>query len=159
MKIMWRHVMKRRLALVTVASVLPLLAAAGFADTVLTPAERSALSLTLTQDDTALVRDRRTATLERGNQELVVEGVAREARDTTAMLSGGAGLTVHDQGFLPGGIDADTLLSASIGREVTVVWRDANGAEHEERAKVIAAGSLHSTGCWPSAPRRAARPS
>ena len=131
--------MKRRLALVTVAS-LPLLAAAGFADTVLTPAERNGLALTLTQDDTALVRDRRAATLERGAQVLVVEGVAGRARDTTAMLSGGGGLAVQDQGFLPGGIDADALLNASIGREVTVVWRDAGGAEREERAKVIAAG-------------------
>lgn len=131
--------MKRRLALFTALAAVPLLAAAGFADTVLGPAERSGLSLTLTQDDTALVRDRRTATLERGAQVLVVEGVARQARDATAMLSGG-GVVVQDQGFRLGGIDADALLAASVGQEVTLVWRDAAGAEREERAKIVAAG-------------------
>lgn len=131
--------MKRRLALFAAVAALPLLAAAGFADTVLAPADRSGLALTLTQDDTALVRDRRAATLDRGTQVLVVEGVAKQVRDTTAMLSGG-GVTVQDQGFRLSGVDADSLLSASVGQEVTVVWRDAAGAEREERAKVIAAG-------------------
>lgn len=131
--------MRRRLALLTACALLPVLAAAGFADTVLAPSERSGLALTLTQDDTALVRDRRAATLERGSQVLVVEGVARQARDTSAMLGGG-GIAVHDQGFRLGGIDADALLAAAIGQEVTVVWRDAAGAEREERARIIAAG-------------------
>lgn len=131
--------MRRRLALFAAVAAVPLLAAAGFADTVLGPVERSGLALTLTQDDTALVRDRRTATLERGTQVLVVEGVARQARDATAMLSGG-GVTVQEQGFHLGGIDADALLAASVGQEVTVVWRDGAGAEREERAKVVAAG-------------------
>lgn len=131
--------MRRRLALFASLAAIPLLGAAGFADTVLGPAERTGLALTLTQDDTALVRDRRSATLDRGPQMLVMEGVARQARDATAMLSGG-GVTVQEQGFHLGGIDADTLLAAAVGQEVTVVWRDANGAEREERAKVIAAG-------------------
>ncbi|MGE5476087.1 MAG: DUF4139 domain-containing protein [Bacteroidales bacterium] len=131
--------MRRRLALFASLTALPLLAAAGFADTVLAPAERSGLALTLTQDDTALVRDRRNASLERGSQVLVVEGVARQARDASALLSGG-GVVVQDQGFQLGGIDADTLLAAAVGQEVTVVWRDGNGAEREERAKVVAAG-------------------
>lgn len=132
--------MRRRLALVTATAVLPLLAAAGFADTVLAPADRNGLSLTLTQDDTALVRDRRTAALERGVQLVVVDGVARQARDGSAMLSGG-GVVVQEQGFQLAGIDADGLLAASVGQEVTLVWRDGTGAEREERARVIAAGS------------------
>lgn len=131
--------MKRRLALVTAAALLPLLGAAGFADTVLAPAERSGLALTVTQEDTALVRDRRSATLDKGAQVLVVEGVARQVRDTTAMLSGG-GIAIHDQGFHLTGIDAESLLAASVGREVTVVWRNGTGAEREERAKVVAGG-------------------
>lgn len=131
--------MRRRLALLTAAACLPLLAAAGFADTVLTPADRGGLSLTVTQDDTALVRDRRAATLDKGAQVLVVEGVARQARDTIAMLAG-PGLGVQEQGFRLSGLDADSLLAASVGQEVTVVWRDGGGAEREERAKVIAAG-------------------
>lgn len=131
--------MTRRLALFAAVAALPLLAAAGFADTVLAPGDRSGLALTLTQDDTALVRDRRTATLERGAQVLVIEGVTKQARDATAMLSGG-GVAVQDQTFRLAGIDADSLLSAAVGQDVTVVWRDAAGAEREERAKVVAAG-------------------
>ncbi|MGE5516549.1 MAG: DUF4139 domain-containing protein [Bacteroidota bacterium] len=131
--------MRRRLALFAAVAALPLLAAAGFADTVLAPADRSGLALTLTQDDTALVRDRRSATLERGTQMLVVEGVAKRARDSSAMLSGG-GVVVQDQSFQLAGIDADALLAAAVGQEVTLVWRDGNGAEREERARVVAAG-------------------
>ncbi|HLO78297.1 MAG TPA: DUF4139 domain-containing protein [Magnetospirillum sp.] len=131
--------MRRRIALVTTAALIPLLAAAGFADTVLAPADRSGLALTLTQDDVALVRDRRTVALERGPQLLLVEGVARQARDSSAVLSGN-GVAVSEQGFQLAGIDADALLAASVGKEVTVVWRDGAGAEREERAKVISAG-------------------
>ncbi|MCR6629690.1 MAG: DUF4139 domain-containing protein [Magnetospirillum sp.] len=131
--------MKRRLVLATAAALMPLLAAAGLADTVLAPAERTGLSLTITQEDAALVRDCRSANLDKGNLLLVVEGVARQARDGTAWLSGN-GLAVLEQGFQLAGIDAETLLAASVGQEVTVVWRDGAGAERQERAKVVAAG-------------------
>lgn len=131
--------MRRRLAFATAAALLPLLAAAGFADTVLSPGERAGLALTITQDDTALVRDRRTASLEKGAQAMVVEGVARQARETSAMLSG-TGITVTEQSFELAGLDADRLLTASLNREVTVVWRDGTGAEREERAKIVATG-------------------
>jgi hypothetical protein len=132
--------MRRRLALVATAAALPLLAAAGLADTVLAPSERTGLSLTLTQDDTALVRDRRAATLDKGSQLVVFEGVARKAHDATAML-GGPGIVTHEQGFQLAGIDADMLLASSVGREVTVIWRGPGGEEREERAKVVAAGT------------------
>ncbi|MBC7908811.1 MAG: DUF4139 domain-containing protein [Rhodospirillaceae bacterium] len=131
--------MRRRLAFATAAALLPLLAAAGLADTVLLPSERAGLALTITQEDTALVRDRRTASLEKGAQALVVEGVARQARDATAMLSA-PGVSVTEQGFDLAGLDADRLLTASLNRDVTVVWRDASGAEREERAKIVATG-------------------
>lgn len=131
--------MRRRLALVTAAAILPLLAAAGAADTVLSPAERSGLSLLVTQEDTALVRDRRPVTLDKGADVLVVEGVARRARESSGWLSG-AGIAVVEQGFQLAAPDADSLLAASVGQEATVVWRDAGGAEREERAKVISAG-------------------
>ncbi|MBX9634927.1 MAG: DUF4139 domain-containing protein [Magnetospirillum sp.] len=131
--------MRRRLAFATAAALLPLLAAAGLADTVLSPSERSGLTLTITQDDTALVRDRRNVTLEKGQQGLVVEGVARRARDTTAMLSAN-GIVMREQSFDLAGVDADRLLAAALDQDVTVIWRDAAGAEREERAKVVAAG-------------------
>lgn len=128
--------MRRRLALATLCA-LPLLAATGTADTVSVPADRSALTLTVTQDDVALVRDRRAVTLDKGAQLLVIEGVARAARGA-AMLSA-ANVTVREQEFQPGGIDAQALLRAAIGQDVTLMWRDAAGAEREERARVLAA--------------------
>lgn len=130
--------MRRRLALVTACALVPLLAATGIADTVSTPAERAGLAVTITQDDAALVRDRRAVSLEKGPQLLVVEGIARAARGETARLSG-PGLAVREQAVAEGGLDAGRLLKAAIGREVTVVWRDSAGAEREERARVLAA--------------------
>jgi hypothetical protein len=125
--------------LVTAVATLPLLAAGGGADTVLSPADRSGLSLLVTQEDTALVRDRRPVTLEKGTQTLVVEGVARRARESSGWLTG-TGIGVVEQSFQLAGPDADSLLSAAVGQEATVVWRDSTGAEREERAKVISAG-------------------
>lgn len=130
--------MRRRLALVTACALIPLLAASGIADTVATPADRAGLAVTITQDNAALVRDRRAVTLDKGVQVLVVEGVARAALGQTAMLSG-PGIAVREQAFAARGLDGAQLLKAAIGQEVTVVWRDATGAEREERAKVLAA--------------------
>ncbi|MBX9633814.1 MAG: DUF4139 domain-containing protein, partial [Magnetospirillum sp.] len=131
--------MTRRLAFATVAALLPLLAAAGLADTVLSSTERSGLGLTITQDDTALVRDRRSVSLDKGVQNLVVEGVARQARDASAMLSA-PGMVVREQGFELAGLDGERLLAAALNQDVTIIWRDGNGAEREERAKILAAG-------------------
>lgn len=130
--------MRRRFALVTACALIPLLAASGIADTVATPSDRAGLALTVSQDDSALVRDRRAVTLDKGVQVLVIEGIARAALGQTAMLAG-SGITVREQAFAPGGVDGARLLKAAIGQEVTVVWRDPAGAEREERAKVLAA--------------------
>jgi hypothetical protein len=130
--------MRRRLALVTACALIPLLAASGIADTVATPNDRSGLAVTVSQDNAALVRDRRAVTLDKGAQVLVVEAIARATLGHTAMLSG-PGIIVREQAFAMGGLDGGQLLKAAIGHEVTLVWRDAAGAEREERAKVLAA--------------------
>lgn len=130
--------MRARPALATIAALMPLLAGTAAAETVAPRSPRTGLSLTITQGDNALVRDRRPVSLDKGPQMLVMEGVARQARDATAMLSG-KGIAVTEQGFDLAGIDADRLLAQAVGSEVTVVWRDGGGAEREERATVVSA--------------------
>jgi hypothetical protein len=129
--------MRRILVLLATAALLPPLAVA---DTILTPAERSGLWLTVTQADQALVRDRRTVTLDKGMQMLVFEGVAPQTQDGSATLSG-TGLTVREQAFAPAGLESGRLLSAALGGEVTVVWRD-GATTREERATVLAADGV-----------------
>lgn len=127
----------RKVLLATIA-VSPLVAAAGFADTHLGEQARTGLTLTVTQEDVALVRDRRAATLEAGEQALVVEPLPRRA-ELGATGLGGPGLVVRTQQIDAGGIDAAALLAAHRGKEVTVVWRGPGGAEREERATVLSA--------------------
>lgn len=131
--------MRASTALVLVATLVAPLDVVRAAETIASADQRSGLALTITQGDNALVRDRRAVTLDRGSQVLVIEGVARHARDATAMLTG-KGVAVVEQGFDLAGINAERLLARAVGGEVTVVWRDSTGSEREQRAKVIAAG-------------------
>lgn len=125
----------RKVLLATIA-VSPLLAAASFAETILNDETRTGLILTLTQDDVALVRDRRTASLEAGEQALIIEPIPRQARLEATGLSG-AGISVRSQRLEVNGIDANSLLAAHRGKDVTLIWRAANGTEREERATVL----------------------
>ncbi|CAA7624404.1 DUF4139 domain-containing protein [Magnetospirillum sp. UT-4] len=122
------------------AALLGLAVPAAAADGVATVADRTGLAVTITQDGTALVRDRREATLAKGAQALVFEGVAGQATGVGSLS--GAGVRVDEQGFDPGGIEAGSLLRAAVGREVTVVWSDGTAPAREERAVVLAAGPL-----------------
>ncbi|MBR9972723.1 DUF4139 domain-containing protein [Magnetospirillum sulfuroxidans] len=125
----------RKVLLITIAAS-PLLAAAGFADTLLGRETRTGLTLTVTQEDVALVRDRRTAAVEAGAQSLIIEPVPRQAQLGAIGLSG-SGISVRSQHLDVNGIDANSLLAEHRGKEVTVVWRHANGSEREERATVL----------------------
>lgn len=114
-----------------------LLACPALAETVLGDDTRAALTLTLSQNNGALVHDRRHAVLEAGEQILVIEPVPRQGRLEAGGLKG-PDLAVRSQQLDVDGIDAATLLSAHRGHEVTVIWRGANGSEREERATVLA---------------------
>jgi len=131
--------MPRRLAAIALAAVL-LGGPAGAAEPperLVPPAERVGLDLTLYQDDAALVRDRRSVSLDKGATLLVWDGVAREARPASALLTG-ANLAVKAQGFELEGATGDRLLAESVGHEVGLVWRD---GEREQRGRVLAAGT------------------
>lgn len=127
----------RQFLLATIA-LSPLAAVAGFADTLLDSQSRTGLILTITQADIALVRDRRSASLEAGDQALVVEPVPRRAELGAAGLTA-AGVSVRSQQLDVDGIDAQALLAAHRGKDVNVVWRGPGGAEREERATVLSA--------------------
>ncbi|MDA8231955.1 MAG: DUF4139 domain-containing protein [Magnetospirillum sp.] len=131
--------MARRLALIALAALFCAPAfGAGPAEKVVSPGDRTGLSLTLYQDDNALVRDRRAVSLDRGTTTLVWEGVARGARTATGILSG-SNLTVRTQGFDVEGATGERLLAGAVGKDVTVLWRDADGGERAEQARVLAA--------------------
>ncbi|MBI2240964.1 MAG: DUF4139 domain-containing protein [Magnetospirillum gryphiswaldense] len=127
----------RQFLLATIA-LSPLAAAAGFADTLLDNQTRTGLTLTITQSDVALVRDRRNAHLEAGDQALVIEPLPKRAELGAAGLTA-SGLVVRSQQVDVGGIDSQALLAAHRGKEVTVVWRGPGGAERQERATVLSA--------------------
>lgn len=119
------------------AATLVSMAAGGLADTILTPGERTGLTLTVSQSDTALVHDRRAAALNKGVQSVVFEGIAHQARDGGAVLNG-PGLGVLEQGFSLQGLDGGQLLEQSVGQDVSVIWP----AGQEERARILSAGSV-----------------
>lgn len=133
--------MTRRHTLAALATILPLLATPGSAETVLGQDRRTALDLTITQQNLALVRDRRSVDLKSGEQALVVEPLPRQAQLAAGGLAG-KGLTVREQQLDLAGIDAQGLLDAHRGKEVTVVWRAADGTEREERATILSSGGV-----------------
>lgn len=130
--------MRWRKVLMATIAVSPLVAAASLADTVLGEDSRTALTLTVTQDDVALVQDRRAATMAAGAQVVVIEPMPQRTELAAGGL-GGAGVAVRSQQVDPAGLNAAALLAAHRGKEVTVVWRTAGGVEREERATVLAA--------------------
>lgn len=127
----WRKI------IVLCLAALPWLATGSRAQTVLGDESRDALTLTVTQGAPSLVSERRHADLAAGDQALVIEPVARRVRVDSGSLSA-AGVTVLSQQWDVNGIDAANLLAAHRGKDVTVIWRGANGSEREERATVLA---------------------
>lgn len=133
--------MRWRTALFTTIALSPLLAAGVWADTVLRDDTRTNLTLTIAQDGVTLVRDRRSATLEAGEQALIIEPLPRQARLEAGGLTG-PGISVRSQYLDLNGIDAQALLTAHRGKQVTIVWRTGSGAEREERAIVLSADGI-----------------
>jgi len=120
---------------------LGLLAGAAGAEQVTDPKDQVALSLTLYNQDLALIRDRRRVTLATGIQDLAIRGVSGRLQPQTALLErrdGPAGLKVLEQNFNYDLLTPEKLLEKYLGRQITIVRANpATGAETHETATVL----------------------
>jgi hypothetical protein len=100
-------------------------------------AERE-LSLTIYNDDLALVQDRRTLDLAGGRQRIEFQDVSAQIRAETAALAA-PDLSIVEQNFDYDLLTPAKLMEKAVGQEVTLVRvNTATGAEMREKALVLA---------------------
>lgn len=123
-------------------------AAAAAAETasevVSTRADRESTTLTVYNDDLALIKERRRITLPAGLSRLSLREVSAQLRPETAMLRATSGrpLTVLEQNFDFDLLTPETLLEKYVGREVSVLRpHPTSGEERREKATVLAASN------------------
>ncbi len=103
--------------------------------------DQQGLSLTIYNQNLALVKDKRTITLPQGRNVLAFREVSGQMRPETALLGGG-GLSVLEQNFEFDLLTPQSLLQKYVGRDVTVVKsHPTTGEETRELAMVLSAGS------------------
>lgn len=105
--------------------------------------DREAVSVTVYNDDLALVKERRRVDLSPGINRLVLREVAAQMRPETALLSAASGgeLGLMEQNFDFDLLTPQKLLDKYVGREVTVIRsHPTTGEERRETATVLAAG-------------------
>ncbi len=131
--------MNRRMTLIILALCLP---AARAAEQTSTEQDRTALAVTLYNDDLALVRDSRRVRLAAGETRLAWRDVSARIQPETALLRSEAGrpLTLLEQSFDFEPLTPAKLLEKSVGKTVRVIrTHPATGAETQETATVLAA--------------------
>jgi hypothetical protein len=100
-------------------------------------AERS-LSVTIYNDDLALVQDRRDIDLKGGRQRIEFQDVSAQIRPETASLTAGD-ISIVEQNFDFDLLTPAKLMEKAVGHEVTIVRvNPATGAETREQAEVLA---------------------
>src|SRR5260370_5551688 len=106
-----------------------------------TLADQQAVSVTIYNDNLALVRDERRLELPRGSQRLALRDVSAQIDATTALfhsLTSSGASSVIDQNFNFDLLSPETLLEKYVGRDVTVIHTNPRtGAETREQAKVL----------------------
>ncbi|MFH1215880.1 MAG: DUF4139 domain-containing protein [Pseudomonadota bacterium] len=103
--------------------------------------DQQSISITIYNQDLALVKDRRTITLTEGRHVLAFREVSGRIRPETALLSGRE-LSVLEQNFEFDLLTPEALLQKYVGREVTVIRiHPTTGEESSEKAKVLSASS------------------
>ena len=104
------------------------------------PGARAGLAVTVYNGDLALVRDSRTVALPAGETRLAFTDVSTRLRPETALLQSADGFfVVKEQVFDFDVISRQTLLQASVGKEVGVIKTNpSTGEETKIRAKVLA---------------------
>jgi hypothetical protein len=106
-----------------------------------TLADQQAVSVTIYNDNRALVRDERRITLPKGTLRVALRDVSAQMDPSTALLhsltSSGA-ISVIEQNFNFDLLSPEKLLEKYVGRDVTVIHTNPRtGAETREEAKVL----------------------
>ena len=108
-------------------------------ETVTDAADRTALSITIYNQDLALVRDSRRVSLPAGRTRLAFEGVSAKIKAPTALLNA-AGLSLIEQNFDYDLLTPQKLLDKAVGSTVRLYRTNpATGEETVETAQVLAA--------------------
>src|ERR1700743_2034717 len=97
-----------------------------------------ALSVTIYNDNLALVQDRRDIDVKDGRQRIEFQDVSAQIRPETVSLSP-AGISIREQNFDFDLLTPAKLMEKAVGQEVTIVRvNPATGAETREQAQVLA---------------------
>jgi hypothetical protein len=97
------------------------------------------VSVTIYNNNLALVQDARTLTVPAGRSKQEFPNVSAQIRPETVTLSGG-GITIVEQNFDYDLLSPDKLMEKAVGQVITIVRTNpATGAETREQAKVLAA--------------------
>jgi hypothetical protein len=101
-------------------------------------AQEKSLSVTIYNNDLALVQDRRPIDLQAGRQKLEFAGVSGQIRPETVSLTA-SGITIVEQNFDFDLLTPAKLMEKAVGSTVTIVRvNPSTGAETREQAQVLA---------------------
>lgn len=113
----------------------------GSDEIVITAQEQQAVSVTIYNQNLALIKDRRTINLPQGTQTLAFREVSARIKPETALMHG-RNLAVLEQNFEYDLLTPQSLLQKYVGREVTMIRRHpASSEEQPVQAKVLSAGN------------------
>lgn len=116
-------------------------AAAPFAEYTTTLADQQGVSVTIYNQDLALIKDRRTISLPKGTNVLAFREVSAKIQPATALLTG-KGLSVLEQNFEFDLLTPQALLEKYVGKEVTIIkTHPTTGEETREKATVLSTNS------------------
>lgn len=107
------------------------------AEPLLLKADDNTLSISIYNQNLALVKDTRSADLKSGTNEVVFDGVAQRIQSETAIIYG-EGIKVNEQNYSYNLMSYDNFLKQFIGKEVMAVRQNPeNGKNIYERARLI----------------------
>lgn len=102
--------------------------------------DQSSVSITIYNENLALIKDSRNLTLPSGEQTLSIRGVSGQLRPETALLrnTNGSPLTIHEQNFDFDLLTPQKLLEKYTGKNIRIASiNPATGKETTENAKVL----------------------
>lgn len=127
--------MKKHLFLST--AILFFFSGTAFTETQIAPSARKNLSVTIYNENRALVRDERTALLKKGMQQIAFSGVSDQMIPESALLTGDK-IEVIEQNFNYDVLSYHTLLEKSVGSFVTLEkTNSATGNTTKQKAKLL----------------------